>query len=68
LRTIRRTQDAVAALVGEVLDVGGEDLGDPQSVVDEQADERRRPRPVLLRGGQESVELVSGQADGRRVV
>lgn len=34
-------QDAVAALVGEVFDVAGERFGDPQAVVDEQADQRR---------------------------
>jgi hypothetical protein len=61
-------QHAVSALVAEVLDVAGEDLGDPQPVVDEQADQRRRPGPVRLGGGEEAVELVGGQPDGGGVV
>jgi hypothetical protein len=61
-------QDAVPALMGEVLDVAGEDLGDPQAVVDEQAHERRRPWPVRLGGREQAVELVGGQPDGREIV
>jgi hypothetical protein len=61
----RDPQHAVPALVAQILDVVGEDLADPQPFVGEQADERRRPRPVLLCRAQQAVELVDGQPDGR---
>lgn len=47
--------------MAEVLDVAGEDLRDPQPVVDEQAHERRRPRPMRLGRRQQAVELLGGQ-------
>ena len=58
----------MTALVREALDVTGEQLVDAQAVVDEQAHERGRARVVVFGCGEEPIELVRGQADGRGVV
>ena len=57
----------MTALVREALDVAGEQFVDA-AVVDEQAHERGRARVVVLGCGEEPIELVRGQADGRGVV
>ena len=61
-------QHLVAALMREGLDVAGEDFGDAQAVVDEQAHERRRLWAVRFGGRQELVKLLGGEADSGRVV
>jgi hypothetical protein len=56
----------VAELVAKVLDVARERLVDAQAVVGQQRDQRRRPWAVGLRGLQEALELLTGEADVSR--